>query len=90
MADPEVEKVKRSYDYEIVQPSDGTKDSVRVVMGGKQYSPVDISAMILKKAKEDGKLFDAADVMEEAFNKSPSLRQKYANQVRLWRCGVSM
>lgn len=44
----------------------------------------------IKKAKEDGNLFDAADAMEEAFNKSPSLRQKYANQVRLWRCGISM
>ncbi len=44
----------------------------------------------IRKAKEDGRLFDAADLMEEAFNKSPSLRQKYANQVRLWRCGISM
>ena len=48
-----------------------------------------VRAAILK-AKEEGKLFDAADMMEEAFNKSPSLRQKYANQVRLWRCGISM
>lgn len=44
----------------------------------------------IKKAKEEGRLFDAADLMEEAFNKSPSLRQKYANKVRLWRCGISM
>jgi serine/threonine-protein kinase len=44
----------------------------------------------IKRAKEGGRLFEAADLMEEAFNKSPSLRQKYANQVRLWRCGISM
>jgi serine/threonine-protein kinase len=44
----------------------------------------------IKRAKEGGRLFEAADIMEEAFNKSPSLRQKYANQVRLWRCGISM
>lgn len=44
----------------------------------------------IRRAKEDGRLFEAADIMEEAFNKSPSLRQKYANQVRLWRCGISM
>lgn len=44
----------------------------------------------VKKAKAEGRLFEAADIMEEAFNKSPSLRQKYANQVRLWRCGISM
>jgi len=34
--------------------------------------------------------YEADDIMEEAFNKSPSLRQKYANQVRLRRCGISM
>jgi eukaryotic-like serine/threonine-protein kinase len=60
------------------------------------HSPVDQEAghrlvkQAIKKAKEEGRLFEAADLMEEAFNKSPSLRQKYANQVRLWRCGISM
>lgn len=42
------------------------------------------------KAKELGRLAEAADLMEEAFNKSPSLRDRYANQVKLWRCGISM
>jgi serine/threonine protein kinase len=42
------------------------------------------------KAREAGRLADAADLMEEAFNKSPELRQKYAHQVKLWRCGISM
>ena len=60
------------------------------------HSPVDheeaqrLARVAVKKAKDEGRLFDAADIMEEAFNKSPSLRQKYANQVRLWRCGISM
>ena len=44
-------------------------------------------AIELKKA---GKLADAADIMEEAFNKCPDLRDKYANHVKLWRCGISM
>jgi serine/threonine-protein kinase len=42
------------------------------------------------QARQAGRLALAADLMEEAFNKSPSLRQKYAQQVKLWRCGVSM
>ena len=42
------------------------------------------------KARETGRLAEAADLMEEAFNKSPELRQKYAHQVKMWRCGVSM
>lgn len=40
--------------------------------------------------KRQGRLSEAADLMEEAFNKSPKLRQKYAPQVKLWRCGISM
>ena len=39
--------------------------------------------------KRAGKLGDAADIMEEAFNKWPDLRGKYANYVKLWRCGIS-
>ncbi len=41
-------------------------------------------------ARQNGRLADAADIMEEAFNKMPDLREKYSHQVRLWRCGVSM
>lgn len=61
-----------------------------------QHSPVDqeeahrLVRQALKSAREEGHLFEAADMMEEAFNKSPSLRDRYANQVRLWRCGISM
>lgn len=40
--------------------------------------------------KKQGRLAEAADAMEEAFNKWPDLRNKYARQVRLWRCGISM
>lgn len=71
-----------------------SSEASKSVLGAN--SPVDheeaqrLARMAIKKAKEDGRLFDAADIMEEAFNKSPSLRQKYANQVRLWRCGISM
>ena len=42
------------------------------------------------KLKSQGCLQEAADLMEEAFNRSPELRTKYAPQIRLWRCGISM
>ena len=42
------------------------------------------------RARQAGRLAEAADLMEEAFNKSPDLRTKYAQQVKLWRCGISM
>ena len=44
----------------------------------------------LKAAREDGHLADAADLMEEAFNLKPGLREKYVSRVKLWRAGVSM
>ena len=53
ITDPEVEKVRKSFLYKVVEPADGTKDGVHVVMNGKQYSPVEISAMIFRKLKED-------------------------------------
>ena len=40
--------------------------------------------------KKEGQLGEAADLMEEAFNKWPELRDKFAHQVKLWRCGVSV
>lgn len=60
------------------------------------HSPVNaeegqnLARTAIAKAKQDGRLVEAADLMEEAFNKSPSLRMRYADQVRLWRCGISM
>ncbi len=58
-------------------------------------SPVDVDAarsLVSRamEARQHGRLGEAADLMEEALNKSPDLRQKYASQVRLWRCGISM
>lgn len=43
-----------------------------------------------RKLAKEGLLGAAADKMEEAFNQCPSLRAKYADQVRLWRMGISM
>ena len=47
-------------------------------------------AKVARKLAKDGMLGDAADKMEEAFNQCPSLRSQYADQVRLWRMGISM
>ena len=47
-------------------------------------------AKLARRLAKDGLLGDAADKMEEAFNQCPSLRSQYADQVRLWRMGISM
>ncbi len=52
VADSVIQRMKDHSSYQIIEPSDGTKDSIRVVMGGNEYSPIEISSMILKKIKE--------------------------------------
>jgi eukaryotic-like serine/threonine-protein kinase len=60
------------------------------------HSPINQSAgermadQALKLAGEAGKLPEAADLMEEAFNKWPELRKRYEGQVKVWRRGISM
>jgi hypothetical protein len=41
-------------------------------------------------ARRPGSLMSAADLLEEAINKDPDLRDRYENQLKLWRRGVCM
>jgi serine/threonine protein kinase len=50
----------------------------------------DMVARALKLSRQAGKLVEAADLMEEAFNKSPGLRVEFASQLKLWRKGIVM
>jgi molecular chaperone DnaK len=44
---------KKKYRYGITELKGGTEDSVAIILGGKQYTPEQISALILKKLKKD-------------------------------------
>src|SRR3984893_16647568 len=48
--DPEVQRMIKSVSYKITRAPNG---DVRVVLGGREYSPPEISAMILQKLKID-------------------------------------
>src|ERR1051326_8447037 len=48
--DPEVQRTMKSAPYKITRASNR---DVRVVMGGREYSPPEVSAMILQKLKAD-------------------------------------
>jgi molecular chaperone DnaK len=52
--DPEVQRVLELVPYEVKEAPNG---DVRVVMGGKEYSPPEISAMILQKLKNDAEAY---------------------------------
>jgi molecular chaperone DnaK len=52
--DPEVAKARRILPYKIVEHGNG---DAWVVMGGKDYSPPEISAMILQKLKTDAEAY---------------------------------
>ena len=78
----------------------GKKNAVSDIQPSKvcldMFSPRDdeagerLAQEAILKAKKEGLLMEAADIMEDAFNKSPALRQRYAERVRLWKCGISM
>ena len=51
--DEHVQRVRKQVSYMVQEPSDGTDDDVRMIMGGKEYSSIQISSVILKEIKED-------------------------------------
>ncbi len=52
--DPEVQRALEFIPYEVREAPNG---DIRVVMGGKEYSPPEISAMILQKLKNDAEAY---------------------------------
>lgn len=64
-SDSQVQKMKadkKSYPYGITKPSGGTDEAVSVVLRGKEYSPEQISAEILKSLKNDANTKLGGDV----------------------------
>jgi eukaryotic-like serine/threonine-protein kinase len=66
-----------------------TKSALGEYSGANEEEGLRLAARALGYGKT-GRLAEAADVMEEAFNKSPGLRKKYSEAVGLWRRGISM
>ncbi len=53
-SDPQVAKARKFMPYEVVEAPNG---DIRVVMSGREYSPPEISAMILQKIKTDAEAY---------------------------------
>lgn len=70
--------------------SSSTAKSILGAAGSLDEEAGRAMAQAARKMAKEGALGEAADKMEEAFNQCPSLRSKYADQVRLWRMGIAM
>jgi molecular chaperone DnaK len=83
-SDPEVQEAVKHVPYKVKAASNG---DVRVVMGGKDYSPPEISAMILRKLKQDAeaklgeKITQAVITVPAYFNDSQRQATKDAGQI---------
>ena len=82
--EPSVEKDRKLLPYKI---SKAENDDVRVIMGNKDYSPSEISAMILQKLKVDaeaylgGKVTEAVITVPAYFNDSQRQATKDAGKI---------
>lgn len=64
-SDPQVQQMRRdnnAYPYGIKKPTGGTEEAVSIVLRGKEYSPEQISAEILKALKNDASTKLGGDV----------------------------
>jgi molecular chaperone DnaK len=82
--DPEVQRALKIVPYKVTAASNG---DIRVWMGGKEYSPPEISAMILQKIKADAEAYLGEPVTQAVitvpayFNDSQRQATKDAGQI---------
>jgi len=87
--DENVQKMKadsRTYPYGITKLNGGTEDSVAIVLNGRQYTPEQISAMILKYLKEEasksqGEITHAVITVPAYFNENQKTATKTAAEM---------
>jgi len=83
-SDPEVQKIKKNYPYEIVEGQNGL---ACVEIEGKTYTPQEVSAKILAKMKSDAETFlgqkitEAIIIVPAYFNDSQRTATKEAGQI---------
>ena len=91
-SDHVVQEVKEKMPYEIVKPTDGTEEDVRVILGGNEYSPIDISSMILKKLKEDAEMRLGSEVTHAVITVPAYFTEKQKDATRWagWKAGLKV
>ena len=69
-------------------------EQTKSIFGQRSSSDIDSARRMIRDAlaasKKPGRLMSAADLLEEAINKDPDLREQYESQLKLWRRGICM
>jgi len=78
--------------YEIVSPTNGTDKDLRVIMGGKEYSPVEISSFILKELKIQAEKILNREVKQAVITVPANFneKQKYATREAAYKAGLQV
>jgi len=66
-SDPSVQKQQSEVGYKIAKPSQGTDNSIAVLIGGKEYKPEEISSEILKQIVRNAQVYrqEISQVVDE-------------------------
>lgn len=70
--------------------ADEQKSALGLLAQTDQVAAERMAAKSLSLSRDATRLAEAADLLEEALNKSPELREKYDYQLRLWRRGIAI
>ncbi len=74
--------------------SETTSHTGKTALGAAQSPDRELAEKAAREAlgmaRDPTRLVMAADILEEALNKDPSLRDRYESQVKLWRRGICM
>ena len=70
--------------------STSSKDALGPRSSSNEALAREMAERALKLARQADRLGEAADLMEEAFNKWPGLRELHERRVQRWRCGIVM
>lgn len=67
---------------------DESKTALGTSSQSNETAATEMTEEALKLSKDARKLVEAADLLEEALNRCPKLRERYEYQLRLWRRGI--
>jgi eukaryotic-like serine/threonine-protein kinase len=68
--------------------SEAAKSAIGLPTSIDELTARKMATQAVALSRQVGKLVEAADLMEEAFNKFPDLRDEYEYNVKLWRKGI--